>query len=86
MYNNPTSYEAEDCGFKLHQDIRLIIEEAIVQLNSEPEIAGFAPDDFMTAATYIMQHLNNPIVTFNNVWEIFSRVKEEFENLFNKNG
>ena len=50
VYYNPTTYEAEDCGFKYDRDVQYFIENAIEQAKADPEIVIYnskrAADNF----------------------------------------
>lgn len=82
VYYNPTTYEAEDCGFKYDCDVQYFIENAIDQAKADPEIAQFAPSDFLEAAAIVMTQIGNPALTYNNIWDIFQKVRQQFENNF----
>lgn len=76
---NPTSFEAENCGFGYEGDVEYFLENAIALAQAEPEISQFAPADFMEAADLVMTQIGRPVITFNNIWEVFTRMREQFE-------
>jgi hypothetical protein len=71
-YTNPTDYGGEDCSFEVDADI---IIPMLSEYELDPMLTAYISEEFGVAASYAMELIENPVVKFENVWSIFTQLK-----------